>query len=739
MKKKYYRFLSCVLIFVFLVLELPLYSKAENFPILNNPTMKDGISTWDAIWFGHYKQNDADKDGDFSSEKAEPIKWRVLSVSQNIAYIMADKCIDCVKYSNDNTAITWERSYLRSWLNGYDKSQNNANADCTNNNFIDTAFTKEEQAAIYTTKVNNSDNPLYPNVGGGKETNDKVFLPSASDICSLEKGFPTEKGSAKARWATVTPYAESNKATKDNIVGNDTFGNGTYWLRTPGESNSKVIVVTASGNLDGDKYTCNALSVALRPVLKLDLTKSVWSYAGKVSSDKNNDEKEAEYNVYFDANGGTVDTVSKKVKYARVYGDLPTPTYEDYVFVGWSLDKNNTNPVNSGMIVEQAYNHTLYAIWKLKDGDKPLPTVIIDFEGEAPNPIKNLMYNGSNQALVTPGQVPENCKLYYAIGKGEFSTKIPKAKNANTYDIRYKMIREDGAESLPLHVSNTIGKKLLSATMISVEEEVKYTGNYQAVSYTVSDKGENGENIFLKDYGIRGNLLGKEIGEYEIVFYAKEEGNYYGSVLKSWKIIENDKKDKDDKNKDDDGKKDGDEGDNGEGNTPQRPYNEVIVVKQKALIYNRFENNENIDGYRMATTKDKYYASISKKGVINPKKEGIATVEAYKYVKVGKRKYKSTVGSYTVKIVKPGLDFGPITTHNTGENINLNQYITGVQGLDLSKQQILWTSKKKKIATVDYNTGMLTVGTKKGRTKIYMIMVNKDGKRCKIKSFFTIL
>jgi len=40
--------------------------------------------------------------------------------------------------------------------------------------------------------------------------------------------------------------------------------------------------------------------------------------------------------VTFDANGGTVDIPSKKVKIGRTYGELPVPTREGYTFKGWN-------------------------------------------------------------------------------------------------------------------------------------------------------------------------------------------------------------------------------------------------------------------------------------------------------------------------------------------------------------------------------------------------------------------
>lgn len=57
------------------------------------------------------------------------------------------------------------------------------------------------------------------------------------------------------------------------------------------------------------------------------------------------------YTVTFDPEGGSVDTVSKQVRYNSTYGDLPTPTREGYRFLGWCgknmFSKDNTTYENT--------------------------------------------------------------------------------------------------------------------------------------------------------------------------------------------------------------------------------------------------------------------------------------------------------------------------------------------------------------------------------------------------------
>ena len=69
------------------------------------------------------------------------------------------------------------------------------------------------------------------------------------------------------------------------------------------------------------------------------------------------------YIVSFDSNGGE-EILGTEVTFGKEYGALPSPTKEDYEFVGWKLD---TIVINSSTIVETASNHTLKAVWKLKE------------------------------------------------------------------------------------------------------------------------------------------------------------------------------------------------------------------------------------------------------------------------------------------------------------------------------------------------------------------------------------
>ena len=115
-----------------------------------------------SVYLGNYKQS-SNGSGIFNND---PIKWRVMSNKDGKLFLLADQNLDVKPYNNSNTSITWEKSTIRSWLNGYGASENNSGMDYSSNNFIGTAFSGKEQGAIAETSVYNatqSDGRSEPN------------------------------------------------------------------------------------------------------------------------------------------------------------------------------------------------------------------------------------------------------------------------------------------------------------------------------------------------------------------------------------------------------------------------------------------------------------------------------------------------------------------------------------------------------------------------------------------------
>lgn len=138
----------------------------------------------DIITFGHYEQ-----DNDTTNGK-EPITWRILDKNDKGQYlVVSEKILDAKPYAPlefyswgkfEKIPYAWEKSIIRSWLNGYDFSYNAVGNNYTSDNFIDAAFTDEEKAKIVISNV-----PAHssnPEVSPGNPTTDKIFLLSTVEV-----------------------------------------------------------------------------------------------------------------------------------------------------------------------------------------------------------------------------------------------------------------------------------------------------------------------------------------------------------------------------------------------------------------------------------------------------------------------------------------------------------------------------------------------------------------------------
>lgn len=228
---------------------------------LQNPTTNgNGVTTWDCIYFGNYYQS--------NSSRKEPIKWRVLSVHGNDAFLLADQNLDAKPYNNKRANVTWSTCTLRTWLNG---------------TFLNTAFTSAEQTAIRNTTVVNDDNP-YWDTEGGENTTDKVYLLSIAEASNTAYGFNgTFDDDSEARGAKNTSYAKECGAKMSPYT--EYEGNGFWWLRLPGSNSFNAAFVNMGGYGYFNGWDVNSDDFAVRPALHLNLSSStLWRYAGKVTA-----------------------------------------------------------------------------------------------------------------------------------------------------------------------------------------------------------------------------------------------------------------------------------------------------------------------------------------------------------------------------------------------------------------------------------------------------------------------
>lgn len=272
MKKTVKRRLSICLSFILVLSQFYTASPSNSLKVakaagygLSNPRIDSvGVTTWDCIYFGNYWQNDTNGDGKADQDDAkQPIKWRVLSVNGTDAFLLADQNLDCQKYHEISTPVTWETCTLRQWLNS---------------EFYQNAFNNREQNAVLTTLVVNENNPSH-GTPGGNYTSDKVYLLSISEAGNASYGFHrTDTVNSETREAKNSVYAKDQGAYHANN------GNSWWWLRTPGNHSESAADVGYFGKIYHDGFGVSYRRNAVRPVLHLNIATTTWKKAGSVSS-----------------------------------------------------------------------------------------------------------------------------------------------------------------------------------------------------------------------------------------------------------------------------------------------------------------------------------------------------------------------------------------------------------------------------------------------------------------------
>ncbi len=223
----------------------------------------------------------------------DPIKWRVLNISDGKALLLADKALDDLEYNTERNDVTWEKSTIRSWLNGYDSSSNACGTDYTSKNFIDSAFTSDEQNVIETTLHEDSYYSVTvfgKVIGRGEDTEDEIFLLSPPEVCPSDEaksyGFVSIRNAYdEARRCKSSAFAKAKGALCNTDFYTTSFdGNCRWWLRGLIATQTACVLEWGSASTVGGSP--DGVYTACRPALNLNLLSSdKFSYAGTVKSD----------------------------------------------------------------------------------------------------------------------------------------------------------------------------------------------------------------------------------------------------------------------------------------------------------------------------------------------------------------------------------------------------------------------------------------------------------------------
>ena len=253
-------------------------SKTLNAEQVNptNPRTSNGVTIWDCIYFGSYPQEDS------TGQIKDPIKWRVLSVDGNDAFLIADSILYQTETfdSQDENVGCWKNSDVRAWLNAYGTSTQ----EQSSSGFLTEAFTTKEQAAI-----------LKQTIEG---CNDYIYLPSKEEMTNEDYGFSNnEEDKDVARQARITNYAGTIQAGMHSASG---YGDAQcYYLREFLKDNYGYMCMSEihkDGSYSGGTFWVSGLGV--RPVLHLDLSNDVWEMAGTVFSDNVAEQTSNDYQFF---------------------------------------------------------------------------------------------------------------------------------------------------------------------------------------------------------------------------------------------------------------------------------------------------------------------------------------------------------------------------------------------------------------------------------------------------------
>lgn len=220
------------------------YQTVSETPIMYSvkagPVMPQ-LSVGSRIYFGAYEQDNNKNNG------KEQLVWRVLALNGNQALVIADQVIDQRAYHTAQTAVTWETSRMRQWLNG---------------EFYNNAFTPYEQGKVVQALVPGHQSPYYntdsSRLSVGNDTWDKVFLLSAQEA---NQYFSSNQD----RVAYPTQYLVAKDGALESVT-----EPADWLLRQPHKHRTNTACVSVKGATSNGVNVTHALS-GLRPAMWLQL------------------------------------------------------------------------------------------------------------------------------------------------------------------------------------------------------------------------------------------------------------------------------------------------------------------------------------------------------------------------------------------------------------------------------------------------------------------------------------
>ncbi|MBR2571189.1 MAG: hypothetical protein IKE30_03565 [Clostridia bacterium] len=206
----------------------------------------------DIIAFGRYPQTASGAD-------STPVKWIVLDIRDNKALLLSKYGLDTKRYNDQHKEVTWETCTLRKWLNG---------------EFMNNAFSADEQAKIASTVLRNPGETLFKKADGN-DTDDRIFLLSyvEANLYFGVTGLTAQNervNNLKPR-ASVTEYAAARGAySYSDYETAEGEAAGAWWLRSPGYEYYYAALVDCDGTL-WLNYDVDEDVISVRPAMWVKL------------------------------------------------------------------------------------------------------------------------------------------------------------------------------------------------------------------------------------------------------------------------------------------------------------------------------------------------------------------------------------------------------------------------------------------------------------------------------------
>ncbi len=209
--------------------------------------------------------------------KVDPIRWRILSIDGETAFILCDSVIADMAYQSDYTYDRSTDKYYTTangapdgtYVNNYKYSDVRA---WLNSTFYKTAFTELQREIILTTTVDNSaySTGYSSNPNVCEDTEDKIFLLSCRDVTNSAYGFSFSRYEYDiARRMQASDYSRAMGVYMS--TSSSYYGNAYWWLRSPNFNYTFLALVVSDDGYVHDGHN-NSYSSGVVPALQIRLS-----------------------------------------------------------------------------------------------------------------------------------------------------------------------------------------------------------------------------------------------------------------------------------------------------------------------------------------------------------------------------------------------------------------------------------------------------------------------------------